>query len=257
MHQSFVTAGQVLVMAAASLRYLVVDTVRGRFQYKEFISQAWFVVGVSVVPTLLVAVPFGVIISIQIGSLAQQVGATSFIGAANGLGVIRQGAPIVVALLLAGAVGSAICSDLGARTIREEIDALEALGISPVQRLVVPRILATTLVGVLLCGVVSFAGVLTGFLFNLLAQGGTPGSYISSFAAFAQPADLVLAEIKSAVFGVLVALVACFKGLNAKGGPKGVADAVNASVVLSVVLLFAVNVIATEIYSVLVPQRLG
>jgi phospholipid/cholesterol/gamma-HCH transport system permease protein len=256
-HESFVTAGRILVMSASSLRYLVSGIVRGEFQYKEFISQAWFVVGVAVVPTLLVAVPFGVIISIQIGSLAQQVGATSFIGAANGLGVIRQGAPIVVALLLAGAVGSAICADLGARTIREEIDALEVLGISPIQRLVVPRILATMLVGMLLCGVVAFAGVLTGFLFNVLAQGGTPGSYIASFAAFAQPADLALAEVKSAIFGVLVALVACYKGLNAKGGPKGVADAVNATVVLSVVLLFAVNVVVTQIYAALVPQRLG
>jgi phospholipid/cholesterol/gamma-HCH transport system permease protein len=257
MRDSFVTAGRILVMSASSLRYLVSGLVKGEFQYKEFISQAWFVVGVSVIPTLLVAVPFGVIISIQIGSLAQQVGATSFIGAANGLGVIRQGAPIVVALLLAGAVGSAICSDLGARTIREEIDALEVLGISPIQRLVVPRILATMLVGVLLCGVVAFAGVLTGFLFNVLAQGGTPGSYIASFAAFAQPADLALAEVKSALFGLLVALVASYKGLNAKGGPKGVADAVNATVVLSVVLLFAVNVVITQIDSALVPQRLG
>jgi len=67
----------------------------------------------------------------------------------------------------------------------------------------------------------------------------------------------VLAEVKSALFGLIVALVACFKGLNAKGGPKGVADAVNATVVLSVVLLFAVNVVITQIYSVLVPQRLG
>jgi phospholipid/cholesterol/gamma-HCH transport system permease protein len=257
MRDSFVTGGRILVMAASSLRYLGSGLVKGEFQYKEFITQAWFMVGVSAIPTLLVAVPFGVIISIQIGSLAQQVGATSFIGAANGLGVIRQGAPIVVALLLAGAVGSAICSDLGARTIREEIDALEVLGISPIQRLVVPRILATMLVGVLLCGVVAFAGVLTGFLFNVLAQGGTPGSYIASFAAFAQPADLALAEVKSALFGLLVALVASYKGLNAKGGPKGVADAVNATVVLSVVLLFAVNVVITQIYSALVPQRLG
>ena len=256
-HASFVTAGRIVVMAISSLRYLVSGVLRGEFQFKEFISQAWFVVSVAVVPTLLVAVPFGVIISIQIGSLAQQVGATSFVGASTGQGVLRQGAPLVVALLLAGAVGSAICSDLGARTIREEIDALEVLGISPIQRLVVPRILATTLVGVLLCGVVSFAGVLTGFLFNMLAQGGTPGAYVSSFAAFARPADLVLSEVKSAIFGVLVALVASYKGLNTKGGPKGVADAVNATVVLSVVLLFAVNVVITEMYAALVPQRLG
>ncbi|WP_084216579.1 ABC transporter permease [Pseudonocardia spinosispora] len=244
-------------MAASAARYLVTDLLRGQFQWKEFISQAWFMVGVAVVPTLLVAIPFGVIISIQIGSLAQQVGATSFVGAANGIGVIRQGSPLVVALLMAGAVGSAICSDLGARTIREEIDALEVLGISPIQRLVLPRILACMLVGVLLCGIVAFAGVLTGFLFNLLAQGGTPGSYISSFAAFAAPSDLALAELKSAVFGLIVALVSCYKGLAAKGGPKGVADAVNATVVLAVVLLFAVNVVITQMATVFLPQRIG
>lgn len=256
-HQSFVTGGRMVAMAGSAARHLARDVVAGRFPFREFIGQAWFMVGVSVVPTLLVAVPFGVIVSIQIGSLVQQLGATSFVGAANGLGVIRQGAPLVVALLLAGAVGSAICSDLGARTIREEIDALEVLGIPAVRRLVVPRMLAASLVGMLLCGVVAFAGVLTGLLFNLLAQGGTPGSYIASFSAFAQPADLVLAEIKTAVFGALVALVACYKGLNASGGPKGVADAVNASVVISVVLLFAVNVVATQIYATLVPQRIG
>jgi phospholipid/cholesterol/gamma-HCH transport system permease protein len=256
-HESFVTAGRILVMGAAVLKFLFTDVLRGRFHWKETVTQAWFVVSVAVVPTLLVAIPFGVIVSIQIGSLAQQLGATSFVGAANGLGVIRQGAPIVVALLMAGAVGSAICSDLGARTIREEIDALETLGISPVQRLVVPRVLAATFIAVLLCGIVAFVGVITGFIFNVTAQGGTPGSYIASFAAFAQPADLVLAELKSALFGILVSLIACYKGLTAQGGPKGVADAVNASVVLSVVLLFAVNVVITELFAVFVPQRLG
>jgi phospholipid/cholesterol/gamma-HCH transport system permease protein len=254
---SFTTVGRMAMMAVAALRFLATDLVKGRFQWKETTQQAWFVVSVSAIPTLLVAVPFGVIISIQIGSLSQQVGASSFIGAASGLGVIRQGAPIVVALLLAGAVGSAICSDLGARTIREEIDALEVMGISPVRRLVAPRIVATVFVGVMLCGVVAFAGVVTGFLFNIIAQGGTPGSYISSFASFARPADLVLAELKSAIFGFLVAIVASYKGLTAKGGPKGVADAVNASVVITVIALFAINVIVTEVYALLVPNQLA
>ena len=256
-YESFATGGKILVMSQSAFKYLVIDLIRGRFQWKEFIAQAWFIVGVSVMPTMLVAIPFGVILSIQIGALAQEVGATSFIGAVNGLGVIRQGAPIVVALLMAGAVGAAVCSDLGARTIREEIDAMEVMGLSPIRRLVVPRIVATTLVGVLLCGVVAFVGVVTGFVFNVFGQGGTPGSYLASFAAFAAPSDLVLAVIKSAIFGLLVSLVACYKGLDAKGGPKGVADAVNASVVLTVVLLFAVNVVVSELFEVLVPTRIG
>ncbi|MFD8497381.1 MlaE family ABC transporter permease [Amycolatopsis sp. NPDC059657] len=251
--KSFVTFGRVLVLAVDALRYIP----HKRFPWKEFVRQAWFITSVSMVPTLLVAVPFGVIVSVQVGSISQQVGATSFMGAANGLGVIRQGAPIVVALLLAGAVGSAICADLGARKIRDEIDALETMGLSAVQRLVAPRLAATLLVAVLLCGMVSFTGVVTGYVFNVLVQSGTPGSYVATFAAFAQPADLILAELKSVIFGGIVAVVASYKGLTASGGPKGVANAVNAAVVLSVVLLFAVNVIITQLYAVLFPQRIA
>jgi phospholipid/cholesterol/gamma-HCH transport system permease protein len=253
--RSFETFGKVIVMSVGAARHTITDILRIRFPLKEFLTQAWFIVSVSVLPTILVAVPFGVIISIQVGSLSAQVGATSFMGAANGLGVIRQGAPIVTALLLAGAVGSAIASDLGARKIRDELDAMEAMGLSTVRRLVAPRILATMVIAVLLCGVVVFVGVVTGYAFNVLGQGGTPGSYVSSFAAFAQPSDLILALVKSVIFGGIVSVVACYKGITASGGPRGVADAVNASVVLSVVLLFAANVIITQIYATLVPQR--
>lgn len=255
--QSVRTFGDVVVMTVDALRYLVSDIARGRFPWKEFFTQCWFIVSVAMLPMILVAIPFGVIISVQVGSLAQQVGATSFIGAANGLGMLKQGAPMVTALMMAGAVGSAIAADLGARTIREEIDALEVMGLSPIRRIVAPRLLATVVMGMFLCGVVAFSGVLTGYAFNVIAQSGTPGSFVASFAAFAQPADLVLAVFKSMLFGFIVGAVACNKGLSAKGGPRGVADAVNASVVLSIVLLFVVNVVITQLYAMVFPQRAG
>ncbi|RJQ79772.1 ABC transporter permease [Pseudonocardiaceae bacterium YIM PH 21723] len=254
---SFATAGKILVMSVTAIFSILTDIPRGRFPWPEFIRQAWFMTGVAVVPTILVAIPFGVIISVQVSSLAQQVGATSFLGAATGLGVIQQGAPIVTALLLAGAVGSAITSDLGARTIREEIAALEVLGISPVRRMVAPRLLAIVVVALVLCSIVVFTGVITGYLFNVLVQSGTPGSYVSSFAAFATPTDLVLAEVKSALFGAIVGVVAAHKGLSASGGPGGVAQAVNAAVVLAVVTLFGVNVIISQLAAVLLPGKLG
>ncbi len=254
--QSCATAGNVLVMSVTVGASILTDIPRRRFPWREFVRQAWFMVSVSVIPTILVAVPFGVIISVQVSSVAQQVGASSFMGAANGLGVIQQGAPIVTALLLAGAVGSAITSDLGARKIREEIDALETMGLSPIRRLVAPRMVAIVLVAIVLCGIVVFTGVVTGYFFNVLAQGGTPGSYVSSFAAFAQPSDLILAEFKSVLFGAIVGVVAAQKGLTAQGGPGGVAHAVNAAVVLAVVILFGVNVIITQISNVLFPSRI-
>src|SRR3954467_563981 len=117
-------------------------TFRRPFQFREFIEQSWFIASVTILPTALVAIPFGAVVALQLGSLIVQLGAQSFTGAAAVLAIIQQAAPLVTALMVAGTGGSAICADLGARTIREEIDAMEVLGVNPVQRLVVPRVLA-------------------------------------------------------------------------------------------------------------------
>jgi phospholipid/cholesterol/gamma-HCH transport system permease protein len=185
----------------------------------------------------------------------RQLGAQSFTGAASVLAVVREAGPIVTALIIAGAGGAAICADLGARKIREELDAMRVLGIDPIQRLVVPRVLASMLVAVLLNGVVSVVGVAGGYLFNVVMQGGTPGAYLASFQALGQLPDLVAGEIKALVFGAAAALVACYQGMTAKGGPKGVGDAVNRSVVITFMLLFALNFVITAIYFQVVPQK--
>jgi len=226
------------------------------FQWAEFFEQAWFVTSVTLVPTILVSVPFGAVISLQVGNLTGQLGAQSFAGASAVLAVVREAAPIAAAMIIAGAAGSAICSDMGARKIREEIDAMEVLGISPIQRLVVPRVLASMLVAVLLNGLVSVVGVVGGYVFNVIVQGGTPGAYIASFTALAQLPDLWTAEIKALIFGAIAAVVAAYKGLNAGGGPKGVGDAVNQSVVITFMLLFVVNFVITAVYFQVVPQKI-
>src|SRR5256885_1042203 len=132
---------------------------RRPFQVREFIQQCWFIASVTILPTALVAIPFGAVIALQLGSLTRQIGAQSFTGAASVLATVQQAAPIVTALLIAGAAGSAVAADLGSRTIREEIDAMEVLGIDPIQRLVVPRVLGMVLVAVLLNGLVSVIGI--------------------------------------------------------------------------------------------------
>jgi len=133
---------------------------------------------------------------------------------------------------------------------------MEVLGISPIQRLVVPRVLAMMLVAVLLNGLVSVVGVCGGYFFNVIIQGGTPGAYIASFTALAQVPDLWAGEIKALIFGVIAAVVAAYKGLNAGGGPKGVGDAVNQSVVITFMLLFVVNFVATAVYFQVVPGKI-
>lgn len=248
------TSGMLVVLAVESVNFLVSDIIGRRFSWSEFLLQAWFMMRVAMMPTILVAIPFGVITSVQIGAVANSIGATSFSGAVNGIGVLRQAAPLVTSLIIAGAIGSAVCADLGARTVREEIDAMKVMGINPVQRLVAPRIAATVAVALMLNVIVAFTAMATGFLLNVGKGTISSGSYIGSFVAFSQTSDLWLAEFKAALFGFVATTVAAHKGLNASGGPKGVADAVNQAVVLSVILLAVINTALTQAYIMLVPQ---
>jgi phospholipid/cholesterol/gamma-HCH transport system permease protein len=225
------------------------------FQLRELIEQLWFIASVSILPSALISLAFGAVISLQLGSLLRQIGAPSVAGATSVLANVQQAAPIICALLIAGAGGTAICADLGARTIREEISALEVLGISPVQRLVVPRVLASAVVAVLLNGLISIVGVAGGYFYNVVLQHGTPGAYLAGFSQLAQPADLVIGAIKAVFFGVTAGLVAAYRGLNPPSGPKGVGDAVNQSVVISFLLVFLINVALTGIYLTLVPPK--
>ncbi len=243
--------GALFVLALSVIRL----TFKRPFQARELIEQFWFIASVTILPSALVSIPFGAVIALQLGSLTQQLGAESFTGAASVLAVVQQASPLIVALLIAGAGGSAICADIGARTIREEMDAMRVMGVSPIQRLIVPRVLATMGVALMLNGLVSVVGVLGGYFFNVYLQHGTPGAYLSSFSALAQLPDLYIGEIKALIFGFIAGIIAAYRGLNPRPGPKGVGDAVNQSVVITFLLLFFVNLVLTTIYLQVVPPK--
>jgi phospholipid/cholesterol/gamma-HCH transport system permease protein len=249
-------AGSILI-GAGEIAAMVVDVTKRifttKFQTREYIEQAWFITSVTLLPTMLVSVPFGAVISLQVGSLTGQLGAQSFAGATAVLAVVREAAPIAAALIIAGAAGSAICSDLGARKIREEIDAMEVLGIDPLARLVAPRALAATTVALLINGFVIAAGIFGGYFFTVIIQGGNAGAFLSSFTALATLPDLYVAMIKAALFGWIAAIIGAYKGLNASGGPSGVGQAVNESVIIAFMVLFFLNAIITAIYFQIVP----
>nr|WP_307628794.1 ABC transporter permease [Nocardia vaccinii] len=249
------TAGQQAIMGVSALGYMFVDIATGKFAFHEFVRQAAFMIKTSTLPTIAVALPISATLSIQFGLVAGQVGATSLAGAASGLAVIRQAAPVVTAMLLAAAVGSAVCADLGSRTIREEIDAMEVMGVSVLRRMVVPRVAAGIVIAIGLTGLSAYVGFLAGYLFNVYVQGGTPGSFIATFSSFAAVGDMYLAMVKAVVFGLIVTVVACQKGLSTKGGPSGVASSVNATVVASIVLLMIVNVAFTQLYTMIFPKQ--
>lgn len=224
-----------------------------KFQFREFLEQAWFVTTVTLMPTIMVSIPFGAVISLQVGNLTGQLGAQSFAGATAVLATVREAAPMAAAMIIAGAAGSAICSDLGARKIREEIDAMEVLGINPLERLVAPRVVATTFVAVMINGIVIAAGIGGGYFFTVIVQGGSAGAFLSTFAQLASLPDLYIAMIKAAVFGWLAAIIGAYKGLNAGGGPSGVGRAVNEAVIIAFMALFFLNAVITAIYFQVAP----
>lgn len=248
------TAGNQAILGIRTIQTLFIDIFTGKFQWREFINQAAFMAGTSVLPTVFVALPIGVTLSVQFALLAGQVGATSMAGAASGLAVIRQAASLVAAIIMAAAVGSAITADLGSRKIRDEIDALEVLGISVVQRLVVPRFVASILISMALTGLVCFTGFLASYLFNVYFQHGAPGSFVATFASFTTTDDMILAMVKAVVYGAIVGIVACQKGLSTSGGSMGVANSVNSSVVESILLLMISNVAISQMYLILFPK---
>ncbi|GLJ66938.1 phospholipid/cholesterol/gamma-HCH transport system permease protein [Nocardioides luteus] len=218
------------------------------FQFREFVSQAWFITTVSFWPALLVAIPFCVVIIFQVNQLLIEIGAVDLAGAGAAVAVVREIGPIVSVLVVAGAGATAICADLGSRKIREEIDAMTTLGIDPIQRLVVPRVVASTLVGIALNGLVTVVGLVGGYFFSVVLQGATPGLYLNDLTLLVGLSDFIAAEAKAAVFGLLAGLTACYLGLNAKGGPKGVGEAVNQTVVFAFMLLFAANSVISTLF---------
>ena len=236
--------GGLFLMSADAVKFIFVRP----FQWREFLEQSWFVARVSLAPTLLVAIPFTVLISFTLNILLRELGAADLSGAGAAFGAVTQVGPLVTVLIVAGAGATAMCADLGSRTIREEIDAMEVLGINPVQRLVTPRMLASGLVALLLNSLVCIIGILGGYLFSVFVQDVNPGAFAAGITLLTGVPELVISCVKAALFGLIAGLVACYRGLTiSSGGAKAVGNAVNETVVYAFMALFVVNVVVTAI----------
>ena len=235
--------GGLFAMAADAVRFVFVRP----FQLREFIEQSWFVARVSLAPTLLVAIPFTVLVSFTLNILLRELGAADLSGAGAAFGAVTQLGPMVTVLIVAGAGATAMCADLGSRTIREEIDALEVLGIDPIHRLVLPRVVASTFVAFLLNGAVITIGLVGGFIFGVYIQNVSAGAYVSTLTLITGLPEVLISVVKALTFGLIAGLVGCYRGLTVQGGPKGVGIAVNETVVYAFICLFVVNVILTAV----------
>lgn len=255
--KSAATIGRGVMLAAAVARYSVTDAITLRLPFGEMIAQAWTLYKVTALPAVLMAVPFGGMIAVDASGLINQVGANSLVGAASAVGVVRQGAPLTAGLLMGGAAAAAIASDLGARAIREELDALRVIGVDPVRNLIVPRFLALILLAPILSMVIIASAVTASFILAITVSKVTSGSFWASFGAFAKMVDVWFAIGKVTVFAAIVGIVSSLRGIEAKGGPRGVADAVNAAVVINVVGIVIANLVITQLQTMFFPMQVA
>ncbi|MDX6741474.1 ABC transporter permease [Actinocorallia sp. A-T 12471] len=250
--RSLTQTGLLIAIAGEGLR----KTPAVRNWWAEYVEQCWFLARITMLPVMLIALPLGGTIALQVGQIVQQIGAQSGTGATVVQALVTQVAPVAAALLISGAGGSAITSDIGSRRIRDELDAMEVMGINAVHRLVPPRLWAASTVGVMLCSLIILSGIAGGFFFNVVQGGVTPGSYFDGATSLLQLSDLVITLFKAWVFGFIAASVSCWKGMTCGYGPSGVGRAVNQAAVIAALLVFAANYVISTLAFALFPPRI-
>jgi phospholipid/cholesterol/gamma-HCH transport system permease protein len=244
------SAPTMVVEAGGMLHLALLSTaraVRGPYSYgPELIEQFRFALKLSLIPLVITsfAISFGPV-GIQAVNFLGLFGALDRLGGLYVLIVVREFAPLVTAIVVAGVAGTAICADLGARRVREELDALSVLGIDPVKSLVVPRLLAIVLVCVL-CDVFALLAGVLGALAVIIQNDAPLGPFFSAFFSTATPLELAASFGKCIVYGVTIAVVSCYKGLNAKGGAEGVGRAVNQAVVITFLMIGVIDYAFTQ-----------
>lgn len=226
---------------------ILVQMVRPPFAWREFLIQSWFVARVSIVPAIALSLPFNAFVIFLFNVLLIELGSADFSGAAATLTCITQIGPVVTVLVVAGAGATSMCADLGSRTIREELDAMRVMGINPVQALLAPRVAALTLNALLLVSITIVVGVASDYVFAVYVQHVTPGAFAASLTLLTGLRETLIAVAKAILFGMSAALIACYKGVSVGGGPQGVGNAVNETVVFTFMALFVINLLLTGV----------
>ena len=235
----------------------LVSAVRPPYPYGgELVNQFLFTLRLVWFPLLIstIAINYGAP-GLQAANILTIFGNLDFLGGFFVIEVVRELGPLVTAIVVAGVGGTAITADLGARKVREELDALQVLGVDPVKNLVVPRFLSLMLV----TGLFNIYSILFGLFGGMIADveyGGRLGAFWTTLFANATVTDLWGSVLKTSIFGALIAIVCCHKGMTASGGAEGVGRAVNEAVVVSFLAFGAFNYVFTQTLLATHPQIL-
>src|SRR6266436_6846763 len=239
----FEQVGDMMILTAKT----IVSALRPPYPYGgEFIGQFLFALQLCWFPMMISTIAFGFgAPGLQAANFLSLFGALDRLGGFFVLASIREFAPFVTAVVVAGVAGTAITADLGARKIREELDALQVLGVDPVKNLVVPRFLSLMIITGLFNIYALIFGIFGGVLATLTFKAPL-GPFFSTLLTNASTTDLWGSVVKTTLFGAIIAIVSCYKGMTASGGAEGVGRAVNQGVVIEIMGIFAFNYVFTQ-----------
>jgi phospholipid/cholesterol/gamma-HCH transport system permease protein len=227
---------------------VVMALLRPPFPWEEFLNQTWFAARVCLVPATLLAIPYSVISAFGWYRLFGEFGAGDFGGAGTAVFTVNQIAPLATIVVVSGAAATAMTADVGARVIREEIDAMKTMGIDPVRALALPRTLALSLVACLITNFTSVLGMILGYITAVYGEHASPGPFVYGMTLVTGIGDVLGSAVKGIVFGFVCGLIACYKGLGVRGGPVGVGIAVAEACVFCFMASFSANVVMTSIF---------
>jgi phospholipid/cholesterol/gamma-HCH transport system permease protein len=239
----------VLALFFDTLYWLAVGPFKKKFVKPESIfNQMAFVGAGSFVIAAFVSFFTGIVIAMQSAYQLARFGANIYVAPMVAVGLARELAPVLTALVVAGRVGAAIAAELGTMKVTEQIEALETMALNPVRFLVVPRFLALLIMLPCLTVIADMIGIFGGFLVGVFNLRLDPYRYITFSFKFMQWKDVYTGLIKSVVFGITIAMVGCYTGLKTKGGAEGVGKSTTLSVVTSFILIILFDCILTGLF---------
>jgi len=241
--------GGAFLLLARSFNWAFVKPFQGRRIKTPLIAAQMERVGYRSIPIVFLVVFFvGMIIAIQMAYVLKNLGALEYVASVVSVAMIRELGPLITGIVMAGFAGASIAAELGTMRDREEIIALETMGLNPIGFLVVPRLLATMIMVPCLTVLANIVGVLGGYLVAAVSLGISWSLFFGRAVEFLVYKDIYTGTVKAMVFAIILALVSCYEGFHVESGAEAVGRATTRSVVISLVMIIAADVFITAIF---------
>lgn len=229
--------GETSILLGQALRYIV----QGKVDMRDLMQQMSFLGVNSVVIALLTSFSSGAVIALYFAQFLVQYGQQWLVGAVVALAISRELAPVLTGVVVAARAGSAIAAEIGTMKVTEQIDALRALAVDPVEYLVPPRLIAALIMLPVVCALADASGICGGYIVSVYMEHVPAATFPLSIRQFIDPSDFTRGLMKTVIFGLIIAVVGCHQGLKTKGGATEVGKATTNSVVLSIVFIYVAD----------------